>query len=300
MGFHKIPFSVLYLYSILLTQAGLFVFSASAADLTSLVYKGCANQNFQDPSGVLSQNLKTLLSTLVQQSAQKNFYSTTIGDGQNAILGLYQCRGDLSTIQCYNCVSRIPDMANKLCGKAMAVRVQLTGCYLRYEASGFKQVPETELLFKICGSTRMSEAGFEERRDTAFDMVVNGVKNGSLFYTGTYESVYVLGQCDGDLSNGDCGDCVKSALDDAKSQCGNSISAQIYLHKCYISYSYYPNGVPNTPSETDVGTNQQQQHTQRTVAIAVGGVAAFGFAIVCLMFLRSMLKKKRSSKHGDY
>ncbi|KAK2363887.1 F-box/FBD/LRR-repeat protein [Trifolium repens] len=33
-------------------------------------------------------------------------------------------------------------------------------------------------------------------------------------------------------------------------------------------------------------------HTERTVALAVGGVAALGFFIVCLMFLKSVLKKK--------
>lgn len=33
-------------------------------------------------------------------------------------------------------------------------------------------------------------------------------------------------------------------------------------------------------------------HTERTVALAVGGVAALGFLIVCLLFLKSVLKKK--------
>lgn len=44
-----------------------------------------------------------------------------------------------------------------------------------------------------------------------------------------------------------------------------------------------------------VGTGQQN-HTQRTVAIAVGGVAALGFLLVCLMFVRSVMRK-RGGKH---
>jgi uncharacterized membrane protein len=44
-----------------------------------------------------------------------------------------------------------------------------------------------------------------------------------------------------------------------------------------------------------VGTGKQ--HTQKTVAIAVGGLAAFGFVIVCLLFVKSALKKK-GGKHG--
>lgn len=218
----------------------------TATDYTNLVYKGCADQKFEDPTGIYSQNLKSLFDSLTSQAAQKTYSTSTSGDGQNAITGWYQCRGDLVTNQCYDCVSKIPNMANKLCGKVIAARVQLSGCYLRYEVAGFKQISGTELLYKVCGSIKASGAGFEQKRDSAFDMMEDGVKSGSsLFYTGSYQSVYVLGQCEGDLATDDCGDCVKSAVQKVTNDCGDSFSGQIYLHKCYISYSYYPNGVPN-------------------------------------------------------
>lgn len=223
-----------------------FPLLTTSADYTNLVYKGCANQKFEDPSGIFSENLKSLFESLVPQSSQKTFSNATSGNGQNAITGWYQCRGDLTNTQCYDCVSKIPNMANKLCGKTIAARVQLAGCYLRYELAGFKQVSDTELLYKTCGSIKASGSGFEEKRNSAFDMMEDGVKSGSsLFYTGSYQSVYVLGQCEGDLGTDDCGDCVKSAVQSVTSECGDSISGQIYLHKCFISYSYYPNGVPN-------------------------------------------------------
>jgi len=221
----------------------LHLLPVSDADNTGLIFKGCAEQKLEDPSGIYSQNLKSLLDLLVSQSGKKAFFTTTSGEGQSVMRGLYQCRGDLSDTDCYNCVSKIPDMLENLCGKVVASRVQLIGCYLRYEIVGFKQVPETQLLYKVCGSKKDSyDDGFEERRDSAFGMVESGVKNGGdLFYTGSYQSLYVLGQCEGDLGKDDCGDCVKSAEDQAKAECGDSISAQIYLHKCFISYSFYPN-----------------------------------------------------------
>lgn len=190
------------------------------------------------------------MASLVGQSGQKPFSTTTSGDNQNGIMGLYQCRGDLTNSDCYNCVSKIPGMLEKLCGKVVAARVQLNGCSMRYEIVGFKQIPETQLLYKVCGK-KAKGSGFEERRETAFGMVENGVKNSrNLFYTGSYQSLYVLGQCEGDLANSDCGDCVKIAEDQATAQCGDSISARIYLHQCYISYSFYPNGVPNISSSS--------------------------------------------------
>lgn len=110
--------------------------------------------------------------------------------------------------------------------------------------------------------------------------------------------MYGLGQCEGDLSPDDCGDCVKNAEQQVVDQCGDSISGQVYLQKCYLSYSYYPNGVPGISSSSDKeGTGGGgQNHTQRTVAIAVGGIAALGFLLVCLLFVRSVVKKQRG-KH---
>ncbi|XP_051118923.1 plasmodesmata-located protein 3-like isoform X2 [Andrographis paniculata] len=225
----------------------------AADDYATLVFKGCADQKFQDSS--YRQALTTLLDTLISQSASTKFNKATSGDGSSsAVTGLFQCRGDLSNADCNRCVKRTPDLAGKLCGEAIAARVQLTGCYLRYEISGFRQVSGTELLYKICGSTRASGAGFEDRLDMAMGEVVKGVGGGnSGFYTGAYQSVYVLGQCEGDLGNGDCVNCVKNAIEGAKTQCSSSLSAQIYLQKCYISYTYYPSGVPS---------NQQQPYSQ--------------------------------------
>ncbi|KAA3458696.1 cysteine-rich repeat secretory protein 56-like [Gossypium australe] len=275
---------------------GSFPFVATAADYTNLVFKGCADQKFQDPSGVYLQNLKNLMQDLVSQSSQRTFSTAASGEDPNAVNGLYQCRGDLSTSQCYSCVSKIPKISDKVCGKAVAARVQLSGCYIRYEISGFKQVPETEFLYKVCGSSSSGRTEFEKRRETAFNMAEEGVKSGSsLFYTGDYQSVYVLAQCQGDMGTANCGDCVKTAFETAKNECGDSVSAQLYLHKCYISYSYYPNGIPTISS----GTGETRQRTQKTVAIAVGGVAGLGFLVVCLMFLKSVVKK-RSKKHEGY
>ncbi|XP_020231193.2 plasmodesmata-located protein 1 [Cajanus cajan] len=255
----------------------------SDAENINLVYKSCADEKVNDPFGIYSQNLKTLLVSLVTQSEQKPFFTTTFGEGHNEIMGLYQCGGDLSNSACNNCVSKIPEMLDKLCGKVVAARVQLIECYLRYEVVGFKQVPETQLLYKVCGSKKENyDDGFERRRDYAFGVVESGVKSGgNLFYTGSYESLDMLGQCEGDLGNDDCGDCVKSAEDQAKAECGDSISAQIYLHKCFISYSFYPKGSPG-----------QQDCTRRAVALTVGGFGALALLIVCYLVIKSRLKKK--------
>lgn len=237
----------------------LFLLTPTSSDNTNLIYKGCADQKLQ---AQYSQNLKPLLDSLVSASAQKGFAATT----QNALTGAYQCRGDLSNSDCYTCVSKIPGMVKRLCGgdDVAAARVQLSGCYLRYEVVGFKVVSATQLLYKVCGARKVVDGGgFEARRDAAFGMAENGVQSsGNLFYTGSYQSLYVLGQCEGSLGNEDCGGCIKSGAEQARDQCGDSISAQVYLQSCFLSYSFYPNGVPTASSSSSGEINHFKNENQ--------------------------------------
>ncbi|XP_061973686.1 plasmodesmata-located protein 2-like isoform X2 [Populus nigra] len=292
MGFPSKPF-----FCSLFLSTFLFVsLSQSAPDYSTLIYKGCAKQAFQDPNGVYSQAISALFGSLVSQSTKTKFFKTTTGTGQTTITGLFQCRGDLSNTDCYNCVSKLPILTDKLCGKTIAARIQLNGCYILYEVAGFAQISGMEMLYKTCGAKNVAGRGFEERRDTAFSVMQNGVVSGHGFYATNYQSVYVLGQCEGDVGDSDCGECVKTAVQKAQVECGNAISGQIYLHKCFISYSYYANGVPRRSSSSSSSSNSISsgtgQNTRKTVAIIVGGAAGVGFLVIFLLFARGLIKKR--------
>lgn len=131
---------------------------SASPDYTNLIYKGCARQQFSDPSGLYSQALSAMYGSLVTQSTKTKFYKTTTGTtSQTTITGLFQCRGDLSNNDCYNCVSRLPVLSGKLCGKTIAARVQLSGCYLLYEIAGFAQIsgkPPISGLISMFGYTK--------------------------------------------------------------------------------------------------------------------------------------------------
>ncbi|OIV92090.1 hypothetical protein TanjilG_27245 [Lupinus angustifolius] len=110
-------------------------------DTTNFICKGCADHKVLYPSGIYSQNLKSLFSSLFSQASQKSFTATTSSNGGGGCGGgrgtvitrVYQCRGDLINLDCDTCVCKILDMLGKLCGADMtAMRVQLSGCYLLY------------------------------------------------------------------------------------------------------------------------------------------------------------------------
>lgn len=220
---------------------------AMAVDLYSLVYKGCANGTIGGGS-TAQQAIAAVATALIAQSTTSKFYkTTTTSTAGQAFSGRFQCRGDLTPSDCSTCVSKLTPMWGSLCGSSIvaAARVQLTGCYALYEIAGFPQVAATELLFKTCGSDG-GGTGFEEKRSTALSSLQSGLSasGGAGFYATSYESVYAMAQCEGDLSPGNCGDCVVAAVEKVEVECGGAASGQVYLDKCYISYSYYPNGVP--------------------------------------------------------
>ncbi|PKA52103.1 Cysteine-rich repeat secretory protein 3 [Apostasia shenzhenica] len=249
-----IPSFPVVLLAILAVVAG-----ASAASIYDLVYKGCANQQFPGAgAGGSQQILAALSSSLISQSSVTKFYKTTTASSSSGqpIFGLFQCRGDLSSSDCSACIAKAVPMWSSICGATVAARVQLAGCYALYEISGFPQVSGTQMLYKTCGSGGGSGGtGFEEKRDTALSSLQSGVTAGRGFYATNYQSVYAMAQCEADLSSADCGECVEQAVQKSQVECGGASSGQVYLDKCYISYSYYPNGVPQGGAGSGGGGN---------------------------------------------
>ncbi|KAK3150438.1 hypothetical protein QOZ80_3AG0233140 [Eleusine coracana subsp. coracana] len=254
----------------------------SCADIYALIYKGCANQSF--PGGAVPPSVPALASTLSAQSSSAKFFKTSSSPGSASVFGLFQCRGDLSGSDCASCVSRAASSWSNVCGASVAARVQLAGCLALYEISGFPQVSGVQMLFKTCGTGGGGGGDFEVRRDTAFAQLQSGIATSSGGFVATsYQAVYAMAQCEGDLSTGDCGQCVTQAVQHVEVECGGASSGQVYLDKCYISYSYYPHGVPHG------GAGQQ---TAKTVAIVLGGAVGLGFLVICLLFAKSLTKKK--------
>ncbi|CAM0870654.1 unnamed protein product [Alopecurus aequalis] len=262
----------------------------SGADLYAVVYKGCANQTF--PGGLAPPTVAALSSSLAAQSASAKFYKTSSASASassSSVLGLFQCRGDLSGPDCSSCVARAMSSWQDLCGAAVAARVQLNGCLALYQVSGFPQVSGVQMLFKTCGDGGSGDgADLQIRRGTAFSQLQAGVgTSAGGFFATSFQQVYALAQCEGDLSAADCSSCVTQAVQHVEVECGGAPSGQVYLDKCYITYSYYPHGVPRAG-----GGGLGGQQTAKTVAIVLGGALALGFLVICLLFARSLVKRK--------
>ncbi|KAJ7978160.1 cysteine-rich repeat secretory protein 3 [Quillaja saponaria] len=238
------------------------------SDYTTLVYKNCtASQTIfinPSPKAPFPQTLSALFQQLVEQSSQTKFFKTIeSGSDETVISGLFQCRGDISNEDCYNCVNKLPEISNTLCSHAISARVQLHGCYTHYyKTDGFTEIdPYVSdqgklLLHKTCG----------ELNPVAADQ---------------------LKECEGDLEACDCGECVSDAVQVAQEDCGSSVSGQIYMDKCFISYVYNPDGKPRASYPGIEG----RKDDRKLAAIIVGGAAAVCFGLIFILFIKSRCKK---------
>uniref|UniRef100_A0A7N0U614 Gnk2-homologous domain-containing protein n=1 Tax=Kalanchoe fedtschenkoi TaxID=63787 RepID=A0A7N0U614_KALFE len=285
MGFCCTASLVIFLSLVLQVRLDKPALAESASDYTALVYRGCGKEGASP--GQYSEALRSLLDSLVAQSSQVKFRAT---NASAPVSGLFQCRGDLSNSECHDCVSQAQQMAVSVCGDAAtAARVQFSGCYVLYSASGVSLNYGSELLYKACSATDVAGAGFEERRDMALQTMSDQVSKTHGFYATVFESVYVLAQCEGDVDDGDCGECVKTAVQKAQVECGSSIGGEAYLDKCFITYSYTPNGVPKTASvSSSTGSTTNKRTTADFILICA---AVAGTVVVCMVLARSRRKK---------
>ncbi|XP_022743785.1 cysteine-rich repeat secretory protein 3-like [Durio zibethinus] len=260
-----------------------------SSDYSTFMYKNCTSQTFSDSTNYHSESLSYFFQELITKSTREKFYKTTTGDDNNGISGLFQCRGDLSNNECNKCIALLPEMSNTLCNKAVSARIQLHGCYVHYKADEFiEESSNYELLHKICDEKKAVALGFEEVRDAAFAAVESGVTDGDGYFKENYELMQVIAQCEGDLRPCDCGKCVNIAAQIAQEECGSSLSGQIYLDNCFITYGYYPDGIPDNLNQ---GRSEGKNHTGKLTAIVLGGAAALLIGYIFLMSCKKLGKK---------
>ncbi|XP_027362974.1 cysteine-rich repeat secretory protein 11-like [Abrus precatorius] len=270
--------------------------SEPVSDISTLVYKTCATQTFNDQlSQSYSQTLNYLFQQLTSQSSQHKFFKTaeTVND-DTAISGLFQCRDDINNEDCFSCVNLLPQMSNTLCSDSTSARVQLDGCYIQY---GTEELPEetsgesktSTLLHKDCGEPVLAFFKFNKLMDEAFVNLESGILNSNGYYATNYKSVKLMAQCEGDSDTCECSNCVSDAVQVAKEDCRSSLSAQIYLDKCFISYIYQPElgAIPGNSIPGASGSN----NANKLAAIFVGGAAALVLAFIFLSLINARLKK---------
>ncbi|CAN0892726.1 Plasmodesmata-located protein 4, partial [Linum grandiflorum] len=125
---------------------------------------------------------------------------------------------------------------------------------------------EFKLLHKKCDAETDESEEFKTAKEAAFAAMEKKFEEGAIgFCKEEIEHVEVEAECERGLKAHDCGECVKAAAEIAEEKCGGSVSGEVYLDRCFLSYSYDP----------EESSDDSESATAKTIALAVGGTAAF-------------------------
>lgn len=209
----------------------------SNSSLQSLTYVGCSQQRYISGTPYES-NVNSVLASLVNSATFTNFNNFKIslpGSTQNDIVyGLFQCRGDLTTSDCHQCVANAVSRLGSLCGSASGGTLQYEGCFIKYDNSPFLGVEDKSVVYSKCGPSIAGESDVLTRKDAVLSYLTGA---GQYFRVGGSGEVQGMTQCVQDLTTGECQDCLSEAIQRLKNECGDSAWGHMYLGKCYARYS---------------------------------------------------------------
>lgn len=259
----------------------------------SFIYEGCSQEIYTEDSNY-DNNLQSLLGTLISQSSNTKYFNGSIAtSGNDAVYGLYQCRGDLGGRDCQNCVRNAQRLISQVCVRTRGARIQMDGCSMHYDKVNFFGIADNSVIYKNCAGSINGGTDFYAH----LNAVLSGLQTGGfidgngfrLSNAGDSKTGYVhgLAQCEGDLSLTDCGTCMSAAVQRLRDVCGNAVTGQVYLGKCYARYSQdtFFSGSSSSDHHHD-----DDDDAGKTVAIILGLLAGVALIVVFLSFLKQVFR----------
>ncbi|KAG5546004.1 hypothetical protein RHGRI_018241 [Rhododendron griersonianum] len=209
--------------------------STTAVD--SFVYGGCSQLKYK-PGTPYESNANSVLTSFVNSAAFAVFNNFKISvPGSSAgdvIYGLFQCRGDVGTPNCRDCVAKAVSQLGVLCPNSAGGALQLDGCFVKYDNTSFLGVEDKTLVMKKCGTSVGFDSDALTRRDALMGYLAAG---GQSFRVGGSGDIQGVAQCVQDLSGNECQDCLNEAIGRLKSECGSAAFGDMFLGKCYARYT---------------------------------------------------------------
>ncbi|KAD2393591.1 hypothetical protein E3N88_40568 [Mikania micrantha] len=250
---------------------------SSVSTATSNIYVRCSQLNFTLTTPYES-SINSLFTSLVDSASMYNFNKFEISPQNDAVYGLFQCRGDLNSLNCKDCVVSAISELKTACPMSTGGEIQFEGCYVKYDNMSFFGVQEKTEVYRRCGPSIGYNSDVLNRIDGALAYLVGG--NGQYYRGVVFGSIEGVAQCVQDLSLSDCQDCLSEAFAQLRTECETSTWGDMYFGKCYIRYADH--GKEDVVNKSSGGGNNKLKWIGYIIAAAVGGGSlAFGliFAI---------------------
>ncbi|KAL0926680.1 hypothetical protein M5K25_002925 [Dendrobium thyrsiflorum] len=193
------------------------------ADSANII-KYCSDDNFTS-SNPYASNLQVLLSNLTASAPTSSTLSSTFSVGTSPatqIFGLSQCRPDVSTAICADCLSDAAATAtgnsSDGCGNHKSATLRFDYCLLRYSDRLFFGIPDETLHISVWNLDNASNpAVFDSQLHSLLrDLSPKAASAASRFAVGMrtpedLDNIYGMAWCTPDLFTSDCAECLYDA-----------------------------------------------------------------------------------------
>ncbi|KAM3701588.1 hypothetical protein ACJW31_05G185200 [Castanea mollissima] len=291
----------------------------------------CENTTFS-PNSIYQSNLKSLLSSF-SSNANLEFYATTKGQNtSDPVYGLSNCRGDVTSQVCRECVeAAVKELTNK-CSRQKVAVTWYDECILRYSNWSFLTTVDERPRFGLLNTQNVTDQDkFNQLVNTSMialltDLAreISDVSTGAKKFgtrqvnISAFQTLYNLLQCTPDLSGADCYNCLLDAIKLVPWCCGGKQGGRIVFPSCNIRYELYPfyrmaataplpsPGLEPPPPDSDSGPKGKGKISPVVIiAIVVTIAASVVLVILAYCFLSRRARKKsdaineESSKQSD-
>ncbi|XP_058072812.1 cysteine-rich receptor-like protein kinase 10 isoform X2 [Magnolia sinica] len=212
--------------------------------------------NFCDSAGNYTNgspyetNLNSLLSSLTTNAPSSNrYYNTSSGRDPDRVYGLAQCRGDVSSDSCRECLNTsMIEIVQRCPNKKQAV-IRFDYCLLRYSDQRFFSQLQNGVIVYVWNQVNASDPVlFNEQLGVLMKNLSSTAANepsASMFAADSigfsdFSNIYGLVQCVRDLSNRDCYSCLQSMIGWIPTCCNGKIGGQVLSVSCNIRYETTP------------------------------------------------------------
>ncbi|XP_043687782.1 cysteine-rich repeat secretory protein 38-like, partial [Telopea speciosissima] len=168
-------------------------------------------------------NVQFLLSLSSNATSGTGFYIADIGDGSDKVYGQFLCRGDITPEDCQTCVGNASEEIKPICTNMISAIAWYDNCMIRYSNVSFFSILQGEPFFHYFDQETISE--LDQYNQTVRDLMDQLRKEAAYgsttpkyyaageekYYTGN-DIVYGLVQCNPNITQVECSDCLNGSI----------------------------------------------------------------------------------------
>ncbi|KAB1202814.1 Cysteine-rich receptor-like protein kinase 29 [Morella rubra] len=306
--------------------SAIFILAAQAVAQPSFLYHFCIDKGNYTANSTYQTNLNHLLTSLVPDNGTSyGFYHSSYGQNLDEAYAIGLCRGDANPNVCRSCLNNATSLLRQLCPNQKEAIGGYDYCMLRYSNRSLYGTVETDPDFYMWNLNNVS-ANYVDQFNTDLralmeNLISQAAGGGSLLKFAAnnatapeFKTLYALVQCTPDLSEAECKDCLRGALEDIPKCCDAKRGGRVIRPSCNIRFEDYlffnfttteasaPSSPPvsSPPSSTNTSTSTgSKKNTSRTVIIIVVPTVAFVVLITSVCIYLRVRKPKEKFESVD-